>query len=145
MSDLFGLATIWIGCGAPAGSGQLHIDAGVAWIEVHGAPGAPQLIPHREGGWALCSRCAMNSQSGEQAMTACPLCIVLATKLRMLDYCCSLTATTAALLIVSPLMMPFLPPPSSITTPQCCSLWMAEEYNKMLWLEEYKLVQQVIL
>jgi len=66
-SDLFGLATIWIGCGAPAGSGSglLHIDAGVAWIEAHGAPGAPQLIPHWEGGWALYSQCTMNSQLGE--------------------------------------------------------------------------------
>ncbi|OCK79739.1 hypothetical protein K432DRAFT_443663 [Lepidopterella palustris CBS 459.81] len=41
-------------------SKTLQIDASVAWIE---APGAPQPIPYREGGWALCSRCAVNSQS----------------------------------------------------------------------------------
>jgi len=54
---------IWIGYGAPAGSrsGLLYIDAGVAWIEAYGAPGAPQLIPYWEGGWALYSRCTMNS------------------------------------------------------------------------------------
>ena len=67
VSDGIGLASIWIGGGAPAGSGSgsFDFDAGVARIEAHGAPGAPQLIPHWEGGWALYSRCAANSQSGE--------------------------------------------------------------------------------
>ena len=47
-SDGIGLASIWIGGGAPTGfgSGSFDLDAGVAWIEAHGAPGAPQLIPH---------------------------------------------------------------------------------------------------
>ncbi|OCK78344.1 hypothetical protein K432DRAFT_96030 [Lepidopterella palustris CBS 459.81] len=61
-SDGIGLASIWIGCGAPSGS---DLDAGVTWIEANGTPSASQLIPHREGGWALCSRCAVNSESGE--------------------------------------------------------------------------------
>ncbi len=66
-SDGIGLASIWIGGGAPAGFGlgSSDLDAGVAWIEARGAPGAPQLIPYREGGWALYSRCAVNSQSGD--------------------------------------------------------------------------------
>ena len=66
-SDGIGLASIWIGGGAPtgSGSGSSNLDAGVAWIEAHGAPGAPQLIPYREGGWVLCSQCAVNSQLGE--------------------------------------------------------------------------------
>ena len=66
-SDGIGLASIWIGGGAPAGSGSgsSDLDAGVAWIEAYGAPGAPQLIPHWEGGWALYSQCAVNSQSEE--------------------------------------------------------------------------------
>ena len=53
--------------GAPAGfgSGSSDLDAGVAWIEAYGAPGAPQLIPHWEGGWALYSQYAVNSQSGD--------------------------------------------------------------------------------
>src|SRR6266704_2433922 len=65
-SDGIGLASIWIGGGAPAGFGfgSSDLDAGVAWIEARGAPGAPQLILYREGGWALYSRCAVNSQSG---------------------------------------------------------------------------------
>ena len=48
VSDGIGLASIWIGGGAPTGfgSGSFDLDAGVAWIEAHGAPGAPQLIPH---------------------------------------------------------------------------------------------------
>jgi len=50
-------------------------------------------------------------------MTICSLYIVSATKLRMLDYRCSLTTATAALLIVLPLMRPFLPLLSSITIP----------------------------
>ena len=47
-SDGIGLASIWIGGGAPAGfgSGSSDFDAGVAWIKAHGAPSAPQLIPH---------------------------------------------------------------------------------------------------
>ena len=66
-SDGIGLASIWIGGGAPvgSGSGSSDLDAGVAWIEAYGAPGAPQLIPHWEGGWALYSQYAVNSQSGE--------------------------------------------------------------------------------
>ena len=60
---------IGLGGGAPAGSGSgsgsSDLDAGVAWIEAYGAPGAPQLIPHWEGGWALYSQCAVNSQLGE--------------------------------------------------------------------------------
>jgi len=50
-------------------------------------------------------------------MTACSLYIVSATKLRTLNYRCSLTAAIVALLIVSPLIRPFLPLLSSITTP----------------------------
>ena len=64
-SDGIRLVFIWIGGGAPAGSEYSDLDASVAWIEAHGAPGAPQPIPHREGGWALCNRYAMNSQSRE--------------------------------------------------------------------------------
>ena len=47
------------------GSGSSDLDAGVAWIEAYGAPGAPQLIPHWEGGWALYSQYTVNSQSGD--------------------------------------------------------------------------------
>ena len=67
LSDGIGLASIWIGGGAPAGfgSGSSDLDAGVAWIEARGAPGAPQLIPHWEGGWALYSWYTVNSQSGD--------------------------------------------------------------------------------
>jgi len=74
-------------------------------------------------------------------MTACPLCIVLATKLRTLDHRCSLTAATTALVIVC------LPPLSSITTPSLVLLAIegVEEYNGILLLEEYKLAQQAIL
>ena len=41
-SDGIGLASIWIGGGAPAGfgSGSSDLDAGVAWIKARGAPGA---------------------------------------------------------------------------------------------------------
>ena len=66
-SNGIGLASIWIGGRAPAGFGfgSSDLNAGVAWTEAYGAPGAPQLIPHWEGGWALYSRCAVNSQLGE--------------------------------------------------------------------------------
>ena len=38
-SDGIGLASVWIGGGAPAGfgSGSFDLDAGVAWIEAYGA------------------------------------------------------------------------------------------------------------
>ena len=49
-------------------------------------------------------------------MTTRLLYIVLATKLRALDHCCSLTAVTAALLIMLPLMRLFLPLLTFITT-----------------------------
>ena len=66
-SNGIGLASIWISGGAPArfGSGSSDLNAGVAWIKARGAPGAPQLIPHWEGGWALYSQYAVNSQSGD--------------------------------------------------------------------------------
>ena len=62
-SDGIGLTSIWIGGGAPAGSRSRSpdLDAGVAWIEAHRAPGALQLIPYQEGVWALYSQYTANS------------------------------------------------------------------------------------
>ena len=57
-------------------------------------------------------------------MTVCPLYIVLATKLRVLNYCCSLTAATAALPIISPLIGPCLFLLAFITTSPLISFAM---------------------
>jgi len=78
-------------------------------------------------------------------MTACSLYIVLATKLRTLNYRCSLTAATVALLIVSPLIRPFLPLLSSITTPSLVLFAMPRIQQRLFPLRVSSASNDIIL